>query len=174
MGLERWFSLEGRHDKSKTKERGEIKLNLMLSATSVDVQFTLKQNIVQYERILRVFIEYHLRSDAVSFTHTHTPPSQCPIASIRLTRLMMDGDDLGMAGTHGRLGVAGPASVCGAPGPPPFGDGRVSLVGVHVDAGATHLGLRSLTPTPPAHPQERNRFRRPVLSGASTAFQFRK
>ena len=65
MGLERWFSLEGRQDKTKVKERGEIKLNLMMSATSIDVQFTFKENIAQYQQILRVFIEHHLRSDAV-------------------------------------------------------------------------------------------------------------
>jgi len=64
MGLERWFSLEGRQDKTKVKERGEIKLNLMMSATSIDVQFTFKENIAQYQQILRVFIEHHLRSDA--------------------------------------------------------------------------------------------------------------
>jgi len=61
-GLERWFSVEGR-DKTKIKERGEIKLNLSVSASRAETQFTLKQSFIQYERILRAVLECELRSD---------------------------------------------------------------------------------------------------------------
>ncbi len=63
-GLERWYQLEGR-DKSKIKERGEIRLNLTLSATRTDTseQFTLHESFVQYERLLRIIVEHELRAD---------------------------------------------------------------------------------------------------------------
>lgn len=62
-GLERWYPLEGR-DKAKVKERGEIRLNLSLSASRTESQFTLQESFVQYERLLRIIVEYELRSDA--------------------------------------------------------------------------------------------------------------
>jgi BAI1-associated protein 3 len=63
-GLERWYQLEGR-DKTKVKERGEIRLNLTLSATRTDTaeQFTLQESFVQYERLLRIVVEHELRAD---------------------------------------------------------------------------------------------------------------
>ncbi|EFX82091.1 hypothetical protein DAPPUDRAFT_316637 [Daphnia pulex] len=63
-GLERWYQLEGR-DKTKIKERGEIRLNLTLSATRTDTseQFTLHESFVQYERLLRIIVEHELRAD---------------------------------------------------------------------------------------------------------------
>ena len=61
-GLERWYPLEGK-DKTKIKDRGEIRLNLALSASRTEAQFTLQESFVQYERLLRVIVEHELRSD---------------------------------------------------------------------------------------------------------------
>ncbi len=61
-GLERWYPLEGK-DKTKPKERGEIRLNLALSASRTEAQFTLQESFVQYERLLRIVVEHELRSD---------------------------------------------------------------------------------------------------------------
>ena len=63
-GLKRWFRLNG-HDKTDIKNRGEIKLNLML-ASCIEKQLTLQERYVQYEYILSVVVEYEIRSDPVS------------------------------------------------------------------------------------------------------------
>lgn len=62
-GLERWYPLEGRQDKAKSKDRGEIRLNLALTASRNETQFTLQESFVQYERLLRIVVEHEMRSD---------------------------------------------------------------------------------------------------------------
>uniref|UniRef100_A0A0N8EGD3 Unc-13 D n=1 Tax=Daphnia magna TaxID=35525 RepID=A0A0N8EGD3_9CRUS len=64
-GLERWYQLEGR-DKTKTKDRGEIRLNLTLSASRPDTseQFTLQESFIHYERLLRIVVEHEMRGDS--------------------------------------------------------------------------------------------------------------
>ena len=56
-GIERWYPLEGR-DRSTAKERGEIRLSLTLTASRTDgQQLSVQQSFVQYERLLRIFVE---------------------------------------------------------------------------------------------------------------------
>lgn len=62
-GMERWFPLEGR-EKSKMKDRGEIRLSLSLSASN-ETTYSQQENFIHYERIVRIFAEHHFRSDPV-------------------------------------------------------------------------------------------------------------
>lgn len=62
-GIERWYPLEGR-DKSKGKERGDIRLSLSLSAVRTEAQFTLQDSFVHYEHMFRIIVEHEMRSDA--------------------------------------------------------------------------------------------------------------
>lgn len=62
-GLESWYPLEGR-DKVKDKERGEIQLNLFLSTSRTESQSTLKESFTQYERLVKIVVEYQLRTDS--------------------------------------------------------------------------------------------------------------
>lgn len=64
-GTERWFPLAGR-DPTKLKERGEIKLSLLMSAVKEEDRLTLRQSYQQYELCLRALIEQELRIDPVS------------------------------------------------------------------------------------------------------------
>ena len=61
-GLERWYTLEGK-EKTKIKERGEIRLNLAFSASPTEAQFTLQESFAHYERLLRIFMEHELESN---------------------------------------------------------------------------------------------------------------
>ena len=61
-GVERWYTLEGK-DKTKIKDRGEIRLNLAFSASQTETHFNLQENFAQYERLLRIFMEHELGSD---------------------------------------------------------------------------------------------------------------
>ena len=61
-GLEQWYSLEGK-DETKIKDRGEILLNLALSASQTETQFTLQESFAQYERFLRILMEHELGSN---------------------------------------------------------------------------------------------------------------
>lgn len=61
-GVERWYSLEGR-DKSRQKERGDIRLSLALSAVRTEAQFTLRDSFVHYEHMFRIVVEHEMRKD---------------------------------------------------------------------------------------------------------------
>jgi len=61
-GLESWFSLKGK-DTSKSQQRGELKLSLMLSAIQPENQFTLQESVALYKQLLTTIIEYEMQSD---------------------------------------------------------------------------------------------------------------
>ena len=50
-------------DETKIKDRGEILLNLALSASQTETQFTLQESFAQYERFLRILMEHELGSN---------------------------------------------------------------------------------------------------------------
>ena len=50
-------------DETKIKDRGEILLNLALSASQTETQFTLQESFAQYERLFRILMEHELGSD---------------------------------------------------------------------------------------------------------------
>ena len=62
-GIERWYPLEGRTN-GAGKERGDIKLNLLLTASRPELQFTLAESCSQYERVLRTVVEHELVNDS--------------------------------------------------------------------------------------------------------------
>ena len=66
-GMERWYPLEGRNESSSGKSRGEIRLALALSANhphSGPITSAIRQSFIEYERLLRIVVEYQVRTDA--------------------------------------------------------------------------------------------------------------